>query len=174
MRGGVDAAGQAGDHDQAGRQVVGQGLGHVLAVGGGVAAADHGDRRRGEQGGVALHRDDRRGVVEIGQQRRVVGVANEDQPAAEFCGLLEFPFGVGGGWGRGGRRFPTRPGEQRESGQGRRGRAVAGEQAAPGDRSDALGPGKPQALDGVFGWHGLAPGGVGGAFAPGGEDWLKA
>ena len=44
VRGGVDAAGQAGDDDQpATRQFGGKVLGHALAVGGGVAAADQRD-----------------------------------------------------------------------------------------------------------------------------------
>ena len=57
MRGGVDAARQAGDHDQRARQVGGQRLGHALAVGRGVAAA-HQRPRRGAP--AARHRPARR------------------------------------------------------------------------------------------------------------------
>ena len=44
MGGGVDAAREAGHHDQRACQLGGQALGHALAVGGGVAAAHQRDR----------------------------------------------------------------------------------------------------------------------------------
>ena len=78
--GGVDAAGKAGDDDEAGvAEIARQPLGEFDAGGGGVARADDRDHRTGERGGIAAHRDQRRRVVDHLQPRRIVRLAERDE-----------------------------------------------------------------------------------------------
>ena len=96
VRRGVDAAGHAGDHHKSGaRQFGGEILGDAAAVGRGVAPADQRDGAGGEQRRVAQHGDHRRGIVEPGEQRRIVGVAQQQQPGTERRGAFQLAQRVG-------------------------------------------------------------------------------
>ena len=79
----------------AARQLGGQALGHALAVGRGVAAADQGDRAARQQRRVAEHGDDRRRVVQQGQQRRVVRfVRRRCRRAPSRSSASQFALGI--------------------------------------------------------------------------------
>ena len=67
----------------------GQVLGHALAVGRGVAAADQGDRAVRQQRGLAQHGEHGGRVVQQGQQRRIVGLAEQ-----RSCGAPSRPTRV--------------------------------------------------------------------------------
>ncbi len=129
---------------------------------------DDGNGGLPQQCHVTQNGNDRRWIVEVGQQRRVFGVADEDQPAAKFLGQLEFAFGVRDGRGDGGRSFAAGLSELRQGSERGGGRLVAVQQPAPGDRSDPFGTGKAQALNAVFGGHWAAPGEGPGRFCTGG------
>ncbi len=176
VRGGVDASGHAGDDDKPGACELGREiLGDAAAVDRGVAAADQRDGPCGQQGRVALDGDHRRGVIEPGEQRRIVGVPQQQQPGAELRGAFDLENRIGLGRHR---RWVGPPAGFRQSREGlecRGGGGEAGQQVAVGDRANALGAGQPEAVDGVLHGPGVrvmdrhgggCPGGKVGTFGP--------
>jgi len=88
VRGGVDAARQAGDHrDAGGDQLRGEVAGGVERVGRGAARADDGDRGQARQGEVAAEEERRRRVGDLAQQRRVVAVVERHRARAQRLDL---------------------------------------------------------------------------------------
>ena len=152
---GVDAARQAGDHHQRAREVGGQVLRHALAVGRGVAAADQGDRAAASSAGIAQHGDRGGRIVQQGQQRRIVGFAGEDHAGAEAADGMQFALGIVRRRNGRGRRPAAGAGEPGQRVERGRGRPVARQQAAIGDRADTFGARQPQPVyrsDGASGF----------------------
>ena len=134
----VDAAGEAGDDDQCMREVGGEVLRHVLAVGRGVAAADQGHGASRQQRGIAQNGQNGGRIVQQGEQRRVVGLGREDQPRTEPANGFQFAGRIGNGRDRG-RRLPStgaRKGGQRI--QRRGGGLVARQQTPIRHRADTF------------------------------------
>ena len=108
--------------------------------------------RSGQQGGVAEDGDHRRGVVEPGKQRRVVRrrpAASSRAPSLAVRSSSRDRIRLGRHGGRVGLAAGAgEPGQRLERGGGG---AEACEQAAVGDRADALGAGQAQAVDRVSG-----------------------
>jgi hypothetical protein len=110
----------------------------AAAVGRGVAGADHGDGPLPQQVAPAEHRDDRRGVLEGGQGRRVVRLDHGQQPRADRLQRRQLALG------RLGRADPDRPGpaaaprQIRQGPERRFGVAETGQKAAKGDRPHVL------------------------------------
>jgi hypothetical protein len=93
----IDATGEAGDHHQCMRKLGGEVLRHVLAVGRGVASADQGHSPSRKQRGIAQNRQDSRCIVQQGEQRRVVGLAREDQSRAKSLDGFQLAGCIGDG-----------------------------------------------------------------------------
>ena len=80
MGGGVDAAGEPGNDDESGgAEIRRQAFGEATPVEGGVAGADDGDRRFLQQMVVAVNRNQRRRVLDVGEQWRIGGLATGDK-----------------------------------------------------------------------------------------------
>ena len=118
----------------------------MLAVRRCVARADEGDGAPVERGGVALDGDDGRRAVRAGEQRGVVGIADEDEPSTGGGDLIKLTVDVGRG--RDSDRGPAA-----SVGQGRQGVEGSGrvevtvEQTAIGDGPDAFGADQPKLVD---------------------------
>ena len=89
MGGCVDAPGHARNHQQPTVAEIGGDLaGEAAAVDRGVAGADDGDRLLGQEMRVAKEADQRWRVLDVGEERRVVGPAPADEAGADpFQGL---------------------------------------------------------------------------------------
>ena len=162
MRRGVDAARQAGDHDKAGaRQFGAEVLGDARPLAEALRPPTMRDGTEGQKGDVALHGDHRRRVVEHGP-------AAADSPASPRNSSRAPSFAARSSsrirvrLGRHHRRAGSAAGagEPRQRAERRGGGAVAGEQAAVGQRADAFGAGQAQAVDVVLlahtGWFARA------------------
>ena len=158
MGGGVDAAGEAGDDDEAlGGEVGCEEFGEAAAVGRCVAGADEGDGAGLEDRGVAEDGDDRGRGFQEQEEGRIGRVVGEEDVAAEASDGVLFAagFGFGGGVGRGGAAgFLSDEGQGVEGGFGG---AEAGEEAAVGDGADAFGAGEAEAGEGHWIFERLAP-----------------
>ena len=98
MRRGVDAAGEAGDHGEAGlAQLPRHVTGEAAAVQRGVAGADDADHRPGRQLAAAAQRQHRRGVLDRGQDLGIVGLAGGDEAAAGPGQRLQLALRLGDG-----------------------------------------------------------------------------
>jgi hypothetical protein len=89
MRRRIDAARQARHDGEASlAQAARKNLRQLHAGRRRIARADHGDRRHGERGQMATHRDERRRVIDHLQALRIAGFANGDERHAEvLCGF---------------------------------------------------------------------------------------
>ena len=95
MRGGVDAARQAGDdHVAFAADVARQLPGEFAGNGGGVARADHGNAAAREEAGIAPDPDQRRRTVGFLQQRRIVRFATGDEARANGIRIGDVAFGL--------------------------------------------------------------------------------
>ncbi len=92
MGGGVDAAREAGDHHQARRQFCAEAFREPQAVGRSVARPDHALRTSGEGFYIPQHRNGRRGVGQLRQERRITGTVKEKKFAAHARHGAEFGF----------------------------------------------------------------------------------
>jgi hypothetical protein len=137
VRGGVDAAGKAGGNGMAvAAEVAGDAFGGLDSGDRSVARADDGDRRAGEDRGVAAHRDQRRGAVYMRQPGRIVALAEGDEAGTQPGELRHFLFG---GVDRADAdRPPASPGELRHRLDRRGGAAKMIEELAEGRRSDPV------------------------------------
>ncbi len=143
MRGGVDAAGHAGDHGEVGAgHALGQILGEAAAGGGGVAGADHGDRAEGEGGRVAQQSQDRRRIVQRRQQRRVAGPSKEQELPAKPRQRRRLPL-----HGALRRHDERAAAVARQRGQCGAGAAETLDQPGVGLGADALGPRQAQPVE---------------------------
>jgi hypothetical protein len=147
--GGVDAAGEAGDHNQRVGKIGGEGLRHPLTVGRGVATTNKGNGTGRQPCGIAQDGDHRRRIVQQRKQRRVAGLACKDQPRPEPADGFQLARCIGGG------RDDLRclpasgAGEGRERVQRLGGGRVTGEQTPIRDRADTLGARKAQPVQRV-------------------------
>ena len=95
MRGGIDAARETRDDDEAGvAEIARQPLGEPHAGRRGIARADDRDHRQGERRGVAAHRKQRRRVVDHLQAQRIVRLADATRRDAERLRGLDLALGV--------------------------------------------------------------------------------
>lgn len=144
MGGGVDPARHVGNDDVIlASEIGGKRAGEAPAAERGVARADHGDGFAREQGCVAEEREQRRRVLDVREQRRIRGLAEGDEGAAEPGDFFHFRFGLGRR-ANGGRR-PAAP--AREFGQARErlgGRAEPFDQAKKSHRADPLRADQPE------------------------------
>ena len=88
---GVDPARQPRDDDEAGlAEVAREPLGEFLARRGRIAGADDAEHRPVERASFAAHGEQRRGVVDLAQPLRIVGLAERDVRNVELvrCGQL--------------------------------------------------------------------------------------
>lgn len=144
--GSVDAARQAGSDDIAVlAKVAGKPFGDLDPRYRGVARTDDGDGRAGKDRGVAVHRDQRRSVVDMRQPCRIVSFASRDQTSAAPLEIGDFAFGRVGridmdrppaASGKLGRRLDCRGGAAemvKKLAEGCRPDAVAANKAQPGE-----------------------------------------
>jgi hypothetical protein len=158
MRRGIDAAREARHHHEAGDpQIARQFLGQLAAADGGIARADHADRRTQQQGGIAAQRQQRRRILDGRERLGIARLAQGQEQPAEAGEGGDLIFGLRAR-GRTQDLRAARPCQIGQSAQGL-GRAVeAIQQPAKGDRPDAEGPRQPQPV-GAFG---IAQGGFAG------------
>ena len=148
MRRRVDAAGQAGDDGIVfAAELGGEAAREFDAGERGVARADDGDRRQGEDIRLALDGDDRRRLLHAPQHRRIVGLADRHQPRAEFFGRRE--LGLGFALGRDARqsRSAARTHQLRQHCKRCFRRAEAVDQVAKTCRADILGADQAKPMD---------------------------
>jgi hypothetical protein len=96
MGGRIDPARQARDHHQPGfAEVVRKARGDFRARRRGIARTDHRDHRPRERGEIAAHGKQRGRIVDLGEPRRVGGLAQPDQTNAQRPRGRKLALGVG-------------------------------------------------------------------------------
>ncbi len=145
MRGGIDPARQAGDDRYPLAPELGRQLSREPARRRrGIARADHRDRRARHQRGPPAQHQHRRRIVEFGQERRIVGIAQKQVLCAKPRHLHEFALGERHRCDHG--RFP--PAARGKLWQRRERRlrvAEAADQLRIGDGADLRGADQPEA-----------------------------
>lgn len=96
MRRAVDSAREPRhDHRPLLPEVVGELTREAARGGGRVASTDHGDHRLVEQLAIALHRQQRRGIVHLGQRRRIKSLPEDQVAGAERFDPRNLPLRLG-------------------------------------------------------------------------------
>ena len=148
MRGGVDAARQAGDDAEAGvAQIARQRLREFGAGGGGIARADDGDQWPRQNVALAAHGKQRRRIVDHLQPRRIVRLAQRDEFDAARARGLEFAFGVFARTDARRTRSAAAPRQAWKRGERAARAAVIIDQVAKGARPDIVAADQPQPVE---------------------------
>lgn len=145
MRRGVDAARQTGDDCVAvAAKVRRQHARHLDAGQRCIARADDGDPRQSEDGGIAFDRQQRRRMVHVAQERRIVRFTDADKACASLSGCLQFGLGFGNRRDAGNTVGAARNHQFRQHFQRYLGRTEAVDQVAKRGGADILGADQPQ------------------------------
>ena len=151
MRGGIDAARQARDDDDAALpERRGEVAAETPAIGRGVARPDHRHDRTAEQLRPPEHGQDRRRVLDCREPARISRLAPADEPRPETLQCGKLGFGVrAGNRGHGLGALPP-PRQLRHHFERRAGGAEAAQQRVKADRSDGFGAAQPQPVEALL------------------------
>ena len=142
---GIDAASQSGNHRETGAaEGAGEISGDAPAACRGVARADDGDDRAGQQPDLPENRQDRRRILDRREGAWISRLTPADQAAADSRQPGQFGFGSRARRRRDGPAVLVAPRQPRECVERRPRRAKAPQQRIEADRTDGFGAAQPQ------------------------------
>jgi hypothetical protein len=148
MRSGVDTARKSGDDDKAGfAEIARETVCEFHAGSRGVTRADDGNERAGEDVALAGDGEERRGIIDHLQARRIVRLAQRDEGDAARAGRLEFALRFLARADVSGQERAATTCHRRQSLERRPGAAVMIDQIAEGARADIVGSDEAQPVE---------------------------
>src|SRR5487761_906553 len=118
--------------------------GKTPAIGRCIACTDDGDSPLRREFDAALHRQQRRGILDRDKRRRITWLVARDQLRAQLRDSIQLALGLGYGKNRQRLRPSAAPSDFREGFERGRGRTETGDELIERDRSDVLATGEPQ------------------------------
>ena len=151
MGGGVDPAGEAGDHDKpAAPELCCKTLREPPTIRRGVARADDGNHRPPQQFGIAEHSQNGRRILDRRESARVPRLAPANEPGAGAVQRSQLGLRAGPAWRGDDRAAFAAAGKTRQRIEGRPRRTKTAQHRIKADRANRLGADEPQPVEALL------------------------